>query len=351
MKPVDIVFSFDTTGSMYPCLSVVRKQIAETVKELFAAIPNLRIGMIAHGDYCDHKTYVTKHLKLTSDQNALTYFVNNVERTWGGDAPECYELVLHEAQSFEWNLEASKLLVVIGDATPHPPAHNPKRLDWKEEVRALTELGVLVHGVQCLNGGRESDTFYQTMADMSGGVRVRLAQFNEAVEAIKAIAYNQFSPESFKEYEEKLVSEKKMTRSLDAVFSALSRRDPKTGRYRKVDARSVDIGRFQAVRVDTDTPIKELVESIGATFEKGRGFYQFTKREEIQGYKQIILMDNESGDMFEGAAAREVLGLPAEGTIKMTPTFGEKWTVFVQSTSVNRKLIGGTKFLYEAPAT
>lgn len=347
-KPIDIVFSFDTTGSMYPCLSVVRRQIAETVKVLFKDIPNLRIGMIAHGDYCDSRIYVTKHLQLTADENALAYFVNNVERTGGGDFPECYELVLHEAQSFAWAPEASKLLVVIGDATPHPPAHNPKRLDWREEVKKLTTQGVLVHGVQCLNHGRESDNFYQALADLSGGIRVRLAQFNDAVEAIKAIAYNQYSPEALVAYEEQLVTEKKMTRSLDAVFSALSRRDPKTGRFRKVDARSVDMGRFQAVRVDHDTPIKELVESIGAEFEKGRGFYQFTKREEIQGYKQIILMDNESGDMFEGAAAREVLGLPAEGTIKMTPSFGEKWTVFVQSTSVNRKLIGGTKFLYEA---
>jgi hypothetical protein len=87
----------------------------------------------------------------------------------------------------------------------------------------------------------------------------------------------------------------------------------------------------------------------GLNFKKGRGFYEFTKTETIQGYKEIILSDRKTGDMFAGAAAREMLGLPAEGegTARIKPTSLDKYMVFVQSTSVNRKLIGKTKFLYE----
>lgn len=63
MKNIEIVFSFDTTGSMYPCLTQVRRKIKNTVNRLLNEIPGIRIGIIAHGDYCDEKTtYITKIL-------------------------------------------------------------------------------------------------------------------------------------------------------------------------------------------------------------------------------------------------------------------------------------------------
>lgn len=347
MEPIDIVFSFDTTGSMYPCLSEVRRQVANTVKSLFNQVTDLHIGIIAHGDYCDERSsYVTKHLPLTADKDRLITFVQTVERTGGGDAPECYELVLHEARTFNWRESAKKLLVVIGDDVPHPPAHNPKRLDWRDEVKALTKQGVLVHGVQCL-GRRHADGFYRDIAGLSGGVHVPLNQFADATETLIAITYHQQGGEQLQQYEDSLVKDKRMTRSLEQVFAALQRRDPTTGRYKKAE-RTVNAGRFQVVRVDNDIPIRDLVDSIGAEFAPGRGFYEFTKRETIQPYKEVILMDNTTGDMYEGAVAREKLGLPHDGTIKITPEFGKEWTVFVQSTSYNRKLKGKTRFLYEA---
>ncbi len=50
---IDLLFSFDTTGSMYPCLTQVRRYVEQTTKDLFKFIPNIRIGIIAHGDYYD----------------------------------------------------------------------------------------------------------------------------------------------------------------------------------------------------------------------------------------------------------------------------------------------------------
>ncbi len=58
-------------------------------------------------------------------------------------------------------------------------------------------------------------------------------------------------------------------------------------------------------------------------------------------------MDRETGDLFEGSSTREMLGLPMDATIRIKPSNLEKYVVFVQSTSANRKLIGKTRFLYE----
>src|SRR5579885_2809732 len=69
---VEVVFSFDTTGSMYPCLTQVRRKVKSTVTRLAEEIDGIRIGIIAHGDYCDKgSTYVTKHLDLTDNVDKI----------------------------------------------------------------------------------------------------------------------------------------------------------------------------------------------------------------------------------------------------------------------------------------
>lgn len=353
MQPIDLAISFDTTGSMYPCLSETRRRVDETVTRLFKEVPNLRVAIIAHGDYCDAATkYVTKHLQFTNDPNAVSYFVKNVEATHGGDAPECYELVLQEARTkLNWTTDSRRLLIVIGDEVPHPIAHNPGRIDWKAEVNALRDLGVVIHGVQALNRGH-AESFYRTMADVTGGAHLRLAQFSEATEMLMAMAYGQVSTEAIQAYETEVVESKRMTRSLSAIFDKLMKRDPSTGSYAAVDARAADPSRFQRIHVATDQPIKDLVQSNGLIFKVGRGFYEFTKRETIQASKEVLILDNETGDMFEGEAAREVLGLPVGASINLNPRDAgfdtKKYKVFVQSTSANRKLMGDTTFLYEA---
>jgi hypothetical protein len=349
---IEMVFSFDTTGSMYPCLAEVRRRVDETVARLFREVPNLRVGIIAHGDYCDSRIYVTKHLQLTNDPNAVSYFVKNVEATYGGDAPECYELVLREARThMDWITGSKRLLVMIGDEVPHPLAHTPDKIDWRTETNANRDAGIVIHGVQALNN-RHAEDFYRTIANTTGGVHLRLAQFSEATEMLVAMAYDQVSEEKIVAYESEIVAERKMTRSLSAIFDKLLKRDPNTGVYAAVDARATDPARFQRIHVEKDQPIKELVQSNGLVFKIGRGFYEFTKRETIQASKEVIILDRESGDMFEGEAAREVLGLPHGSRINLNPRDAgfdtNKYTVFVQSTSANRKLIGGTTFLYEA---
>jgi hypothetical protein len=338
---------------MFPCLAEVRRRVDKTTSRLFREVPNLRIGIIAHGDYCDAgRPYVTKHLQLTDDPNAVSYFVKNVERTSGGDTPECYELVLKEAREMMgWRADAKRVLAMIGDDVPHPIAHNPGRLDWKIEANMLRDAGVVIHGVQAL-GNRYAEDFYRTIAHTTGGLHLRLAQFDEATQMLLAITYQQIGPEAIGAYEQEIVAEKRMTRSLSAIFDKLLKRDPATGVYGSVDARAVDAARFQKIVVEKDQPIKELVESHGLVFKVGRGFYEFTKREKIQASKEVIILDKDTGDMFEGSAARDVLGLPHGTSINLNPHEAgfdvNKYKVFVQSTSYNRKLISGTTFLYEA---
>lgn len=347
-QPIDLLFSFDTTGSMYPCLTQVRRKISEITDTLMKEIPDLRIGIIAHGDYCDADKYVTRHQLLTSDAVVLNTFVNTTTPTYGGDAPECYELVLHEAQGFNWRADSKRVLIVIGDDVPHAAAHNPKRLDWRAETKKLLNMGVVIHGVQCMNRSYAT-SFYKGIADATGGIHLHLNQFNDAANLVMAIAYHQGGETQLAAFEEKVKQSSGggMTSSMKQIFAAL-RRDPESGRYVKVDARSAEAGRFQVIPVDSDSEIREFVNTQGLVFQKGKGYYEFTKKETIQAKKHVVIMDKTTGEIFEGAAVRQLLGL-SDSNADIRPTYDRtKYRVFVQSTSVNRKLQGGTMFLYES---
>ena len=59
----------------------VRRSVSNTVKRLQKEIPGIRIAVIAHGDYWDTHTYVTKIMDFSTDGNKLCDFIQNVEGT------------------------------------------------------------------------------------------------------------------------------------------------------------------------------------------------------------------------------------------------------------------------------
>lgn len=349
--PVEIVFSFDTTGSMYPCLTQVRRNIAETVKRLQKEISGIRIAIIAHGDYCDTFTYVTNIMDFTCDGNKLSEFVQNVSSTGGGDWEECYELVLHEARTkLSWTPGTQRSLVMIGDAIPHPPSYplNTLKLDWKKEAKQLyDDLGVRVYAVQALNNSA-STSFYRTVADLTSGYHLHLDQFSSITQFIMAICFREQSMDQLQAYEDEMRTKGTgVNRSLHRLFDTLAGRGETT--Y-SVDAGSdeltpVDPSRFQVLDIDERCDIRTFVEKHSLIFKTGRGFYEFTKPEKISDKKEVVLVDKVTGDMYTGPEACNLIGAGGSGRIK--PASLEKWRVFVQSTSYNRVLMPNTGFLYE----
>lgn len=98
--------------------------------------------------------------------------------------------------------------------------------------------------------------------------------------------------------------------------------------------------------VRTDFVIKDFVESVtGKTYVPGSTYYELVKYEKkIQGYKEIAIRDKNSGKTYAGPAARQLLGLDSNTHSANVGDHG-KWRIFVQSTSLNRKLPAGTSVL------
>ena len=346
-----ILIQMDSTGSMSPCIREVSRRVSEALDKLFGSIPDLKIGIIVHGDWCDEVGIRAQLLEFTDDKDLIKSFVRNAHNTNGGDSDEFYEYLLHLAQGFSWGDAENKIYIPIGDANPHRVGYSYRDItnhyDWKEEAAKLASLGVTTYSIQAL-GSRYSESFWRGLAEFSNGKKLNLNQFSDAVETIIAVCYHKVG--RLDEYQQELTNGFKMNRNLAALFADLGSKIAVESRYTKSDASGlipVSPTRFQILHVDDNCDIKSFVENAGIRFHKGRGFYQFTKPEMVQEHKEVVLCNKITRDMFTGAEARNFIGLPFGERGKIRPKYFEDYEVYIQSTSSNRKLMGGTKFLYE----
>lgn len=107
---------------------------------------------------------------------------------------------------------------------------------------------------------------------------------------------------------------------------------------------------FKVTPVYHNVEIREFLNSRktkGTKFKVGAGFYELTKREKVQEYKQIIIQNISTKKFYGGQAARSMLGLSSgTGTLNVNPGDHGDFKIFIQSTSVNRKLKEHTQLVY-----
>jgi len=137
--------------------------------------------------------------------------------------------------------------------------------------------------------------------------------------------------------------------STKRFFADLSQVSVQDVRQALDDVRS-EITFLPVSAVEHDKAIREFVEDrTGSKLLKGGAFYQLTKGElKVQDYKLMAVRNKKSGEVFASKDANEIrsaLGLPAYST-KMSPSDLGEWDLFIQSTSTNRKVVGGTDIMY-----
>lgn len=143
------------------------------------------------------------------------------------------------------------------------------------------------------------------------------------------------------------------TRSVSNFFQ------PDLTKVRTRDIRNLrDLSRdFHSWNVDQSSPIREFVEDklsqqpalarrVGQSYQIGRGYYQLTKSEEVQAGKDMAILDKNTNAIYGGNDARQLIGCPMNTSFKIKPGNHANYEIYIKSTSVNRKLVPGTKVLY-----
>jgi hypothetical protein len=106
--------------------------------------------------------------------------------------------------------------------------------------------------------------------------------------------------------------------------------------------------RFKSYEVPKELPIKDFVEEkTKKEYVVGSTYYQLMKVEKVQPNKQILIQEKGKKAVWGGRDARHLIGLKDGETARLRPGNHANYDIFVQSTSVNRKLPRGTKVLVD----
>ncbi len=110
--------------------------------------------------------------------------------------------------------------------------------------------------------------------------------------------------------------------------------------------------RFKVYQVEKEMDIQTFTAyRTNRPYVIGSAYYQLTKAERVQAYKEILVTEKNKKVIWGGPHARALIGLPAVGEVKVSPGNHANYDVFTQSTSVNRKLVRGTRVLVDTTRT
>lgn len=163
------------------------------------------------------------------------------------------------------------------------------------------------------------------------------------------------------------VMDEKLSAGLSIFYAARASGKKSVTAFFTTDMSKVDVKTLSALKdlskgfarwtVDKERSIRDFVNTklqaspalrkkLGDAYEPGRGFYELTKPETVQPRKNIAILDKKTKAIFGGDQARKVLGMPAGANVKVKPGNHLNYSIFVESTSTNRKLVRGTTLLY-----
>jgi len=365
VKPVDLLVDFmitiDTTPSMQYVQHQARQNAATLVRELKATFPRCKIGFMFNGDLSDdpqHRgdAYSVVVLQPTDHVDDIVKFIRETPSTHLARGHAAYQEVLWQATTqVRWRAGADRVMIMIGDTAPNDVNDplNRIRRDAYEELSRAARNKIKIHAIQCPTGTRDV-RFWKALALQTGGHYLELYQFHEVLDIIEVACFNEAGTDVLAAFEEFLRKSGRYSRAMDATFATITGRKPTT---RRSALTPVSPSRFQVFEITEDDcdddgkiAIKAFVENQGFKYEKGRGFYELARTETIQEYKEIVVMERGTGDMFTGEDnIRRILNIPV-GRAKVSLRDIEnldKYHIFVQSTSVNRRLVEGAMFLYD----
>ncbi|MFT4514276.1 MAG: hypothetical protein ACI91B_002985 [Planctomycetota bacterium] len=131
---LEIVFVFDSTGSMTPTILDTKSTIMQMLDVLRTLVPDARIGLVTYRDRGRREEYLVRQVPLDIDYWRATNFVQFIVAEGGGDRAEDVRAGLKSAFKQDWRRRARRVVVLAGDA----PAHDDDFDKMLSEVRRFT---------------------------------------------------------------------------------------------------------------------------------------------------------------------------------------------------------------------
>ncbi|KAK6179314.1 hypothetical protein SNE40_011703 [Patella caerulea] len=353
----EIVFSFDTTSSMYCCLTQIRDRVQDMIQRLQADIPGIRIAVVAHGDYCDKKSkYVLQHIDFGATVPELCDFVRQIEGTFGGDLDECYELVMQRVRTdLSWTPNSQRALVMIGDADPHEKDYVFEgfcpNIDWREELQHLKEMGVRIYGVKANGETCPADGFWKVISKETNGLYLQMEKFDMIFETLMAICYREGNTDILQDYLKEVEAENGS--KMKTIFGTLRKAGDPTGsscsNLFTFKASGKSAKKFKSIaRIGVKETTKAPKYKVSAKkMSTGASKEPKTKMNKVAKNREIPAKVVTKGPSRKATAKKTKVGkektLTKKGVVKKAPRKKSKVDKKKKSANKNKKSTSGAK--------
>ncbi len=141
---LDVVFAIDATGSMKNDIETLKKDLLPALLKEFEKTTGARFGLLFYRDYGDNFNYKGLPVRFFGFTDNLTTFNKNLNSIRilgkeGGDIPEAvYEAIYSSTEFYNWRWGATRRIILIGDAEPHPKPRGLGKYS-KDYVMGLAE--------------------------------------------------------------------------------------------------------------------------------------------------------------------------------------------------------------------
>lgn len=163
---VDIVFAIDATGSMKDDLESLKKRWVPMLMEQLNDFSHIRLGLLFYRDYKDDYMYKQLPVKLFAFTDSAEEFKSNIESvrirgSEGGDIPEpVYEALYASLKYYNWRDNATKKIILIGDAAPHSKPRGKIKVTQDSVMKLAEEMNVSVDCVIVPDGNSKTRHYF-----------------------------------------------------------------------------------------------------------------------------------------------------------------------------------------------
>jgi hypothetical protein len=170
VRPVDVAFILDTTGSMAEEIDAVRSTIGKVASRLGRESFRVRLGLVEYKDRGD--VFVTKVHPFSASTERFLADIAHVTAAGGGDLPESVNEGLRVGLTgLEWGQDSvARFAFLIGDAPPH--LDYPNDADYAFEMKRAAHEGVQVFTVAASGMDALGQAVFRQVAEYTGGTNL-----------------------------------------------------------------------------------------------------------------------------------------------------------------------------------
>lgn len=142
-RDLELVLVLDATNSMQNDAPFVRNGVMPLIQSHVARHSHVSMGIVQYRDYLEEFLYKTQ--PFTSDLAVIQRALDRYQPAGGRDIPEAVNEALYAALGeYLWGAD-SRIIVLVGDAPPHPMPRGSVTASMVENK--AKELGVTIHSI------------------------------------------------------------------------------------------------------------------------------------------------------------------------------------------------------------